>query len=94
GTFKNELSIRSCMQVRDSVITKTSEDSNNDPVLVENLDKWFCFAQSTSSGKVLGVFYGKGEEEWVVNFKKSIATMREQQLLMKLIHNQSTPHIT
>uniref|UniRef100_A0A1X7UU63 Receptor expression-enhancing protein n=1 Tax=Amphimedon queenslandica TaxID=400682 RepID=A0A1X7UU63_AMPQE len=71
GTFNNELSIRSCMQVRDSVITKTSEDSNNDLVPVEKLDKWFCFAQSTSSGKVLGVFYGKGEEEWVVNFKRS-----------------------
>uniref|UniRef100_A0A1X7STM1 Uncharacterized protein n=1 Tax=Amphimedon queenslandica TaxID=400682 RepID=A0A1X7STM1_AMPQE len=28
GTFNKELSIRSCMQVRDSVITKTSEDSN------------------------------------------------------------------
>ena len=46
----------------------------SDPVPVEKLDKWFCFAQSTSSGKVLGVFYGKGEEEWVVNFKKSIAS--------------------
>ena len=41
---------------------------------MEKLDKWFCFAQSTSSGKVLGVFYGKGEEEWVVNFKKSITS--------------------
>ena len=46
----------------------------SDPAPVEKLDKWFCFAQSTLSGKVLGVFYGKEEEEWVVNFKKSITS--------------------
>ncbi|XP_019852446.1 PREDICTED: uncharacterized protein LOC109582237 [Amphimedon queenslandica] len=74
GVFNSELSARFCMKVRNSVVKKTSEDNNDDLVPVEKLDKWFCFAQSTSSGKVLGVFYGKGEEEWVVNFKRSIAS--------------------
>ena len=43
-------------------------------VPIKNANKWFCFAQSMSSGKVLGVFHPKVEEGWIVNFKKSIAS--------------------
>ena len=41
---------------------------------IGHMHKFFCFAQSTSSGKVLGVFYPKREKEWVVNIKRSIAS--------------------
>ena len=41
---------------------------------MKNLDKWFCFAQSSKTGKILGVFHPKEEKEWIVNFKKSIAS--------------------
>ena len=46
----------------------------SDIVPIKEMDKWFCFAQSLRSGKVLAVFHAKGEEDWVVNFKKSIAS--------------------
>lgn len=38
-----------------------------------DMSKWFCFAQSTT-GKILGVFYPKNEDNEIVNFKKSIAS--------------------
>ena len=38
------------------------------------MDGWFCFAQSSTSGKVLGVFHDTKEKEGIVNFKKSIAS--------------------
>uniref|UniRef100_A0A1X7TWI0 Vitellogenin domain-containing protein n=2 Tax=Amphimedon queenslandica TaxID=400682 RepID=A0A1X7TWI0_AMPQE len=38
------------------------------------MDKLFCFAQSMSSGKILGVFHDRRDSRWVVNFKKSIAS--------------------
>ena len=37
-----------------------------------DMSKWFCFAQSTT-GKILGVFHPKNEENEIINFKKSIA---------------------
>ena len=36
------------------------------------MSKWFCFAQSTT-GKILGVFHPKNEENEIINFKKTIA---------------------
>lgn len=48
--------------------------SSRNVVPLKKLGKWFCFVQSTSSGAVLGVFHDKDEEEWIVNFKKSIAS--------------------
>ena len=38
------------------------------------MDKLFCFAQSISSGEILGVFHDRREAKWVVNFKKNIAS--------------------
>ena len=43
-------------------------------VPVKEMNKWFCFAQSTSSGKIIKVFHPSDEKEWIVNFKKSIAS--------------------
>ena len=36
------------------------------------MSKWFCFAQSTT-GKILGVFHPKNEDNEIINFKKTIA---------------------
>ena len=38
------------------------------------MDKLFCFAQSMSSGKILGVFHDRRDSKWIVNFKKNIAS--------------------
>lgn len=43
-------------------------------VPLKKLGKWFCFVQSTSSGAILGVFHAQKEENWIVNFKKNIAS--------------------
>ena len=38
------------------------------------MQNWFCFVRETETGKLIGVFYPDGEEEDIVNFKKSIAS--------------------
>ena len=60
-----------------SVILRHNDDSIiifRNIVPVKGLNKWFCFAQSTSSGKIIKVFHPSDEKEWIVNFKKSIAS--------------------
>lgn len=41
---------------------------------MSQMRNWFCFAREAKTGKVNSVFYPKGEEEDVVNYKKSLAS--------------------
>uniref|UniRef100_A0A1X7UPJ7 Vitellogenin domain-containing protein n=1 Tax=Amphimedon queenslandica TaxID=400682 RepID=A0A1X7UPJ7_AMPQE len=77
GIFKKEPAIRHCINVRDAVgriSNKGNKYDSDTEAPVKGLDKWFCFAQSSKTGKILGVFYPKKEKEWIVNIKKSIAS--------------------
>ncbi|XP_019853201.1 PREDICTED: uncharacterized protein LOC105313049 [Amphimedon queenslandica] len=77
GIFKKEPAIRHCINVRDAVgriSNKGNKYDSDTEAPIKKLDKWFCFAQSSKTGKISGVFYPKKEKEWIVNIKKSIAS--------------------
>ena len=58
-------------------------------VPITKMDKWFCFAQSSMSGRVLEVFHAKEEKDWIVNFKKSIASAFQANYEGKTIVNET-----
>uniref|UniRef100_A0A1X7TF72 Vitellogenin domain-containing protein n=1 Tax=Amphimedon queenslandica TaxID=400682 RepID=A0A1X7TF72_AMPQE len=77
GVFKKQKSIRHCINVRDTVVRTTNEKKKydaEDVVPVKQLGRWFCFVQSSTTGKIRDVFHDKRDSEWVVNFKKNIAS--------------------
>ena len=61
------------------------------------MKNWFCFARETETGKVTSVFYPKGEEEDVVNYKKSISSAFQVNLKQSVEEEETdtqSKHIT
>ena len=78
-TGKIEFNLKICFLIHVHVFIKANDQAcckyfSDYYYLMSEMKNWFCFIKETETGKVTSVSYPDGEEEDVVNFKKSIAS--------------------